>query len=54
LLFESNKTPIELCDEVCSPGGSTIEGVNLMKDNNFVKIVEMACEATFNKNNKMK
>ena len=54
LLVESNKTPIELCDEVCSPGGSTIEGVNLMKDNNFIKIVEKACEATFNKNNKMK
>lgn len=49
----SNKSPIELGKEVCSPGGSTIEGVNVLLNQNLYKIVEDACLATLKKNNKM-
>lgn len=49
----SGKTPIELGKEVCSPGGSTIEGVNILLKNNIYKIVEDAYLATLNKNNKI-
>ena len=53
LNFKSDKSPLELGKEVCSPGGSTIEGVNVLLKNNLYKIVEDAFLATFNKNNKM-
>lgn len=53
LNLASNKTPIELGKEVCSPGGSTIEGVNVLLNNNIYKIVEDACLATLKKNNKI-
>ena len=50
----SNKTPLELGKEVCSPGGSTIEGVNVLLDNNLYEAVDKAFRATLKKNNKMK
>ena len=53
LNLESNKSPLELGKEVCSPGGSTIEGVNVLLKNNIYKIVEDAFLATLNKNNKI-
>ena len=53
LNLSSNKTPLELGKEVCSPGGSTIEGVNVLLKNNIYKIVEDAYLATLNKNNKI-
>lgn len=51
--LSSEKTPIQLGEEVCSPGGSTIEGVNVLLDKNIYEIVEEAFQATLKKNNKM-
>ena len=45
----SGKTPSELCRAVCSPGGSTIEGVKVLTDNNLTATVESAIMATYNK-----
>ena len=53
LNLRSNKTPLELGKEVCSPGGSTIEGVNVLIEKNLYKIVEEAYLATLNKNKEM-
>ncbi|MCR4879562.1 MAG: pyrroline-5-carboxylate reductase [Bacilli bacterium] len=49
----SNKSPLELGKEVCSPGGSTIEGVNVLIKNNIYDIINRAYLATLNKNKKM-
>lgn len=40
--LSSDKTPLELGKEVCSPGGSTIEGVNVLIDNSLYEIVDKA------------
>jgi len=53
LNLSSNKTPLELGKEVCSPGGSTIEGVNVLLQKNIYEMVEGAYLATLNKNNKI-
>ncbi|MCR5079419.1 MAG: pyrroline-5-carboxylate reductase [Bacilli bacterium] len=50
----SSKSPIELGKEVCSPGGSTIEGVDLLERNGFREMVKEAAEASYNKTKKMK
>lgn len=53
LNMASAKTPLELGKEVCSPGGSTIEGVNILLEKNIYKMVEDAYLATLNKNKKI-
>ena len=53
LNLSSDKSPLELGKEVCSPGGSTIEGVNILLNNNIYKLIEDAYLATLNKNNKI-
>ena len=53
LNLSSDKSPLELGMEVCSPGGSTIEGVNVLLKNNIYKVVEDEYLATLNKNNKI-
>ena len=50
LLLQSGKTPGQLCDEVCSPGGSTIEGVNALRDGGFSDLVAGAFEKSYVKN----
>ena len=52
--LSSSKSPLELGKEVCSPGGSTIEGVNLLEENHFRELVKDAAEASYQKNKKMK
>ena len=49
----SGKHPSVLRDEVCSPGGSTIEGVHSLEDNNFRDVVKKAIKASFDKTNKL-
>lgn len=49
LLLTSGKLPNILIDEVCSPGGSTIEGVKTLKNNSFDKTVMEAVNASFNR-----
>ena len=53
LALRSGKSPLELGKEVCSPGGSTIEGVNVLLDSDIHGIVKKAYKATLNKNKKM-
>lgn len=50
LLMQSGKTPGQLCSEVCSPGGSTIEGVNALRDGGFEQLVAGAFEKSWKKN----
>lgn len=49
MLLVDERTPDELCRAVCSPGGSTIEGVKSLSENGFEKIVSDAVIASFNK-----
>ena len=45
--IESGKHPAELKDAVCSPGGSTIEGVKSLEANAFRNIVMEAIEKSY-------
>lgn len=49
MVLESNTHPTELSDQVCSPGGTTIEGVLTLKELGFENSVLKAVEATLNK-----
>ena len=51
--LESEKSPLTLGKEVCSPKGSTIEGVQQLLDSNLYEMVSKAVRATYQKNNKM-
>lgn len=50
----SSKAPLELGKEVCSPGGSTIEGVNTLLDNGIYHLIESAGMASYKKTKNMK
>jgi pyrroline-5-carboxylate reductase len=47
LLLESKKEPKELREAVCSPGGSTIEGVKVLEAGGLHELVMEAVEASF-------
>ena len=49
LLLETGKHPGELKDMVCSPGGTTIEGVKTLEECGFRAAVMDAVEACVNK-----
>lgn len=53
LILESDEHPWKLVDAVCSPGGTTIEGVCALQENGFEATVEKAVEASFNKDKKL-
>ena len=53
LCEESGKHPGQLKDEVCSPGGSTIEGVLTLEESGFRAAVSNAVRAAFDKNKKL-
>ncbi len=53
LMLSSGKHPAILKDEVCSPGGSTIEGVHSLEENGFRGTVMSAVKASFDKTNKL-
>ena len=50
MLLTSDKTPEQLTDAVCSKGGSTIEGVNVLRGSDFEKIVTDCIKAAYNRN----
>ncbi|MBR2670982.1 MAG: pyrroline-5-carboxylate reductase [Oscillospiraceae bacterium] len=52
-LCESGEHPDALRDKVCSPGGTTIEGVSVLEDAAFKGIVMDAVEAVIEKDKKM-
>lgn len=49
LILETKEHPAELADRVCSPGGTTIEGVLSLKKNGFEGAVADAVQAAFEK-----
>ena len=49
LLLETGKTPEELRIAVCSPGGSTIEGVRALESGNLYGLVSGAVKASYEK-----
>ncbi len=50
LVLESGKHPAELKDAVCSPGGTTIQGVRKLEENGFRGAVMDAVIAAYEKN----
>ncbi len=53
MILESDTHPWQLIDEVCSPGGTTIEGVASLEKDGFESAVINAVEASYNKDKKM-
>lgn len=53
LILETGKHPGLLKDEVCSPGGSTIEGVKALENGNFRASIISAVLASAEKNSKL-
>ena len=53
MVLESGRTPEELIDGVCSPGGTTIEGVKVLKDGDFENMVIDAANASIKKSRVM-
>lgn len=47
MILESGKHPWELVDAVCSPGGTTIEGVCALQESGFEAATEKAVEAAY-------
>ncbi len=47
LLLQSDETPNDLRTKVCSPKGSTIEGVEVLLNSDFNKIVDDTVKASF-------
>lgn len=54
LILESGKHPGELKDAVCSPGGTTIQGVRKLEEAGFRGAVMDAVIAAYEKNGKLK
>jgi len=53
-LFHVMMHPGALKDMVCSPGGTTIEGLAALEENNFRGAIIKACDANFQKNKLLK
>ena len=53
MLLKTGEDPNKLKENVCSPGGSTIEGIKVMEANNLTKIMEDAVRASYEKNKKL-
>ena len=53
LLLETGKHPGELKDMVCSPGGTTIEGVLSLQKNGFEAAVAAAVDAAVEKDKRL-
>lgn len=52
-ILESNEHPWELVDKVCSPGGTTIEGVVSLQKDGFEAAVTNAVDAALDKDKKV-
>ena len=53
MLLTSDKTPDELTQAVCSKGGSTIEGVTVLKNREFENIVVDCINAAYKRNKEL-
>ena len=47
MMLETEKTPEELKNEVCSPGGTTIEGVRVLENGGLEALAGAAVAASF-------
>ena len=54
MVLKGEHHPGELKDMVCSPGGTTIEGLAALEENNFRGAIIKACDANFQKNKLLK
>lgn len=54
MILNSDLHPYELIDKVCSPGGTTIEGIASLQENGFENAVNSAVVASYNKDCKMR
>ena len=54
MVLETGMHPGALKDMVCSPGGTTIEGLAALEENNFRGAIIKACDANFQKNKFLK
>ncbi len=53
MILESQEHPWKLVDAVCSPGGTTIEGVASLQNDGFEASVIKAVEASYNKDKRL-
>ena len=53
MLLTSDKNPDQLIDAVCSKGGSTIEGVTVLKNSDFESIVIDCIKAAYKRNKEL-
>ena len=53
MILESNEHPWELIDKVCSPGGTTIEGVLSLQADGFESAVHNAVNKAVEKDSKL-
>ena len=53
MILESDEHPWTLVDRVCSPGGTTIEGVTSLQENGFETAVINAVQASFDKDKRL-
>lgn len=49
MVLKSGIAPDKLCKNVCSPGGSTIEGVKVLENADFEKTVESCINSAYNR-----
>lgn len=53
MVIESHEHPWELVDQVCSPGGTTIEGVTSLQNDHFASTIYDAVNAVIEKDHKL-
>jgi len=50
MVLETGKSPGELCSMVCSPGGSTIAGVEVLREKGLYELIYKAANASYKRN----
>lgn len=53
MVLKSGEHPMELVDQVCSPGGTTIEGIAALQANGFAATLTKAFDAVLEKDKKL-
>lgn len=54
MVLETGIHPEQLKDQVCSPGGTTIQGVSALEEGGFRSCVIKACDAVYEKSQKIR
>ena len=54
MVLETGEHPAVLKDKVCSPGGTTIEGVAALEEYGLRNAVLKACDACYEKSERIK